>query len=120
MPILVESLLERHIANTTGRPPRVNTETMELFKSYPWPGNVRELRNVLERAAIACDRGIIGRQDLPADFGRAPATQSCGAVELAFPGGHHGGSGRAGADPANPDRDQSEQDPGSRSCWPSA
>ena len=57
---------------------------MELFKSYPWPGNVRELRNVLERAAIACDRGIIGRQDLPADFGRAPATQSSELSSLRF------------------------------------
>ena len=35
----------------------INAEVIELFQSYPWPGNVRELRNVLERAAIVCDRG---------------------------------------------------------------
>jgi len=26
---------------------------------YHWPGNVRELRNILERAAILCDGGLI-------------------------------------------------------------
>ena len=31
---------------------------------YPWPGNVRELRNVLERAAILCDGGLITTEHL--------------------------------------------------------
>ena len=73
LPLLVEHLLkeicQKHSRNVAG----VNSEATELFKSYPWPGNVRELRNVLERAAIACERGPIGRVHLPADFGRAPA-----------------------------------------------
>ena len=61
---------------------------MELFKSYPWPGNVRELRNVLERAAIASDRGVIGRQHLPPDFSHAPAmAAAAGLGALRFPVG---------------------------------
>jgi DNA-binding NtrC family response regulator len=87
LPILIESLLADISTKHNRAVTAVNTETMELFKSYPWPGNVRELRNVLERAAIACDRGIIGRQDLPADFGRAPATQSSELSSLRFPVG---------------------------------
>jgi DNA-binding NtrC family response regulator len=31
---------------------------------YPWPGNVRELRNILERAAILCDGGLITSEHL--------------------------------------------------------
>ncbi len=31
---------------------------------YQWPGNVRELRNVLERAAILCDGGLIAAEHL--------------------------------------------------------
>jgi DNA-binding NtrC family response regulator len=31
---------------------------------YHWPGNVRELRNVLERAAILCDGGLIAAEHL--------------------------------------------------------
>jgi DNA-binding NtrC family response regulator len=60
---------------------------MDLFKSYPWPGNVRELRNVLERAAIATDRGTIGRQHLPSDFGHAPAMAGSDLGGLRFPVG---------------------------------
>jgi DNA-binding NtrC family response regulator len=88
LPLLIESLLadisEKHGKKVTG----VGTEVLELFKSYPWPGNIRELRNVLERAAIACDRGIIGRQHLPPEFGHAPATTAAsGLAGLRFPVG---------------------------------
>ena len=73
LPALVESLLkdinQKHGRQVTG----IGTEVLELFKSYPWPGNIRELRNVLERSAIAADRGPIGRQHLPSEFGHAPA-----------------------------------------------
>src|SRR6202045_1490447 len=74
--LLVEHLLAdistKHHKKVTG----VGADVMELFKSYPWPGNVRELRNALERAAIATDRGTIGRQHLPPDFSHAPAMTS--------------------------------------------
>ena len=85
LPPLVERLLaeisEKHSKNVSG----VGADVMEMFKSYPWPGNVRELRNVLERSAIASDRGNITRQHLPSDFGRAPATMVSGLGGLRFP-----------------------------------
>jgi DNA-binding NtrC family response regulator len=67
----------------------VNTEVMDLFQSYPWPGNVRELRNVLERATIVCDRDLIGRAHLPAEFGHGGAAMSggTGLSGLRFPVG---------------------------------
>jgi transcriptional regulator with GAF, ATPase, and Fis domain len=34
-------------------------ETMEAFKSYSWPGNIRELQNMLERAVILADNGVL-------------------------------------------------------------
>src|ERR1700722_3670023 len=80
LPSLIESLLkdinQKHSRQVTG----VGTEVLELFKSYPWPGNIRELRNVLERSAIAADRGPIGRQHLPSEFGHAPVADN---LELA-------------------------------------
>jgi DNA-binding NtrC family response regulator len=85
LPLLVDHLLaeisEKHGKKVTG----VGADVMDLFKSYPWPGNVRELRNVLERSAIASDRGTINRQHLPSDFGHAPAVTSSGLGGLRFP-----------------------------------
>jgi DNA-binding NtrC family response regulator len=87
LPILVERLLaeisEKHGRKVTG----IGADVMDLFKSYPWPGNVRELRNVLERSVIACDRGSIGRQHLPSDFGHAPALAAAGLGGIHFPVG---------------------------------
>lgn len=84
---LVEQLLkemnQKHGVQTSG----INSDVMELFKSYPWPGNVRELRNVLERAAIACNHGSIGRQHLPEDFARGPVAQAGELSGLRFPPG---------------------------------
>jgi len=85
--LLVDNLLaeisEKHGKKVIG----VGSDVMEMFKSYPWPGNVRELRNVLERAAIASDRGTVSRSHLPSEFGRAPATVTLGLGGLRFPVG---------------------------------
>jgi DNA-binding NtrC family response regulator len=87
LPQLVDHLLAdistKHHKKVTG----VGSDVMDLFKSYPWPGNVRELRNVLERAAIASDRGTVSRQHLASDFGRTPATTNSGLGALRFPVG---------------------------------
>ena len=84
LPLLVEHLLaeisEKHGKKVTG----VAADVMEMFRSYSWPGNVRELRNVLERAAIAADRGTIERRHLPAEFGRAPGA-AAGLSGIRFP-----------------------------------
>lgn len=41
-------------------------ETIEAFKSYSWPGNIRELQNLIERAVILSDDGVL-RNPLPAN-----------------------------------------------------
>jgi formate hydrogenlyase transcriptional activator len=33
--------------------------TMDAFIAYPWPGNVRELQNLIERAVIRSDEGVL-------------------------------------------------------------
>ena len=53
------------LAQRVARPPAgVSREARESLIEYSWPGNVRELRNVLERAAILCDGGLIGAEHL--------------------------------------------------------
>ena len=48
------------IGRSIGRPPAgLSRDARLALMEYPWPGNVRELRNVLERAAILCDGGLV-------------------------------------------------------------
>jgi DNA-binding NtrC family response regulator len=49
-----------------GRPAAgVSRQARELFLAHAWPGNVRELRNVVERALILCEGGLINPEHLP-------------------------------------------------------
>ncbi len=87
LPLLVEYML-RDINAKHGKHVRgVSAEVQQLFSGCPWPGNAREVRNVLERAAIACDRDLIGRAHLPADFGRTSLSASSELSGLRFPVG---------------------------------
>jgi transcriptional regulator with GAF, ATPase, and Fis domain len=48
------------IGRGLGRPPAgIARDARAMLVDYQWPGNVRELRNILERAAILCDGGLI-------------------------------------------------------------
>jgi transcriptional regulator with PAS, ATPase and Fis domain len=65
------------------RPPAgVSREARERLMEYSWPGNVRELRNILERAAILCDGGLISAEHLA-----LPAPRVEGAALRAVDGG---------------------------------
>jgi transcriptional regulator with GAF, ATPase, and Fis domain len=59
-------------------------EVREKLVEYAWPGNVRELRNVVERALILCDGGVVTSEHLALDMTSAqqPSTPSSAAVPL--------------------------------------
>jgi transcriptional regulator with GAF, ATPase, and Fis domain len=38
---------------------RIPQETLAAFESHPWPGNIRELQNLIERAVILCNDGVL-------------------------------------------------------------
>src|SRR6266487_831171 len=63
VPLLVDHFLKRYIHG--GASKSVNKEAMELLMKYDWPGNVRELENVMERALILDESGVVGPDDLP-------------------------------------------------------
>jgi Nif-specific regulatory protein len=55
----------QEIGRSIGRPPAgISREARQALLDYHWPGNVRELRNILERAAILCDGGLIAAEHL--------------------------------------------------------
>ncbi|HVO11271.1 MAG TPA: sigma 54-interacting transcriptional regulator [Vicinamibacteria bacterium] len=64
---LAEAFLQE-ISGSVARPAEgISREAEGWLLSYDWPGNVRELRNVLERATILCDGGLITTDHLPHD-----------------------------------------------------
>jgi transcriptional regulator with PAS, ATPase and Fis domain len=46
------------------RPAKLQPDALQALVRHDWPGNVRELRNVLERATILCEGGVIRAEDL--------------------------------------------------------
>jgi Nif-specific regulatory protein len=71
---LAESFLDE-LVHVVGRPAAgISREAREVLLAYSWPGNVRELRNVLERATILCDGGLITSEHLPRELGAAAAS----------------------------------------------
>jgi transcriptional regulator with GAF, ATPase, and Fis domain len=61
---LTEAFVQE-IGRSIGRPPAgISREARQALLDYHWPGNVRELHNILERAAILCDGGLIAAEHL--------------------------------------------------------
>jgi len=65
------ALLVRHFVDIFSRRmgkkiDHIPEETLDAFQSYAWPGNIRELQNVIERALILSDGGLLPNLLLPA------------------------------------------------------
>jgi DNA-binding NtrC family response regulator len=55
----------------------IDEAALKLLRDHSWPGNVRELRNVIERAVVSCENGLITADCLPiAPLGAAPAERT--------------------------------------------
>jgi two-component system, NtrC family, response regulator AtoC len=72
-------------------PPDIAPAALALLKRYAWPGNVRELRNVMERAAVLCERDTIGLEHLPrekmapvVELGRVPSGHEVEALAALY------------------------------------
>jgi transcriptional regulator with GAF, ATPase, and Fis domain len=59
----------------------IPTETMSALSSYEWPGNIRELQNLIERAVILSNDGVLPNP-LPATDNEPRAVSSPSATTL--------------------------------------
>jgi formate hydrogenlyase transcriptional activator len=59
IPLLVEHFVELSIRRTGRQIDYIPQETMNALRSYHWPGNIRELQNLIERAVILSNDGVL-------------------------------------------------------------
>jgi formate hydrogenlyase transcriptional activator len=59
IPVLVTHFVEIFCRRMDKQIAHIPEETMEAFSSYQWPGNIRELQNLVERAVILSDDGVL-------------------------------------------------------------
>jgi formate hydrogenlyase transcriptional activator len=76
--------LVRHFVEILGRRmgrqiEHIPAETMSALSSYHWPGNIRELQNLIERAVILSNSGVLPNP-LPAAGTRPVAVSSAAAT----------------------------------------
>jgi transcriptional regulator with PAS, ATPase and Fis domain len=69
IPMLVDSFLQRG-ASAKHRLV-VEPEAMARLQAHDWPGNIRELRNMLDRARLFADDGVVRAEHLPESIGAA-------------------------------------------------
>jgi DNA-binding NtrC family response regulator len=50
--------------------PEIAAPAMAALQAHRWPGNIRELRNVIERAVLLADHGVIQLEHLPEELQR--------------------------------------------------
>ncbi len=68
IPMLIESFISR-MNRISGRTiDGIDREALGVLLSHDFPGNIRELENILERAFVLCQDGIILLKHLPPEF----------------------------------------------------
>jgi Nif-specific regulatory protein len=63
--LLADHFLEKFSREHHKRIKRISTPAIDMLASYHWPGNVRELENIIERAVLVCETGVIHGHHLP-------------------------------------------------------
>ncbi|HJX33676.1 MAG TPA: sigma-54 dependent transcriptional regulator [Desulfatiglandales bacterium] len=60
--------LTEHFLSQGHKRAEISPTAMQMLMAYSWPGNVRQLENVLERAAVMCENGMIEPHHLTFDI----------------------------------------------------
>ncbi|WP_194788631.1 sigma-54 interaction domain-containing protein [Pseudomonas sp. UFMG81] len=71
LPLLIESLLARMAGKAA---PEIDGQALQRLALYGFPGNIRELRNILERARLFADEGVIRLEHLPEEMHDTPSS----------------------------------------------
>lgn len=84
VPLLAEHLTQQSTRKLGKKIESISPEALKILAEYDWPGNVRELENVIERAAILSEDGVIRASHIPMDLMRGSVVTSGGAMGPGF------------------------------------
>ncbi|MBE2215305.1 MAG: sigma 54-interacting transcriptional regulator [Opitutaceae bacterium] len=83
---LADFFLEKYSGQCGKKVVRISTPAIDMLMAYHWPGNVRELENIVERAVLLSQDGVIHGYHLPPTLqtGEASNTAATGTLEDAL------------------------------------
>ncbi|MFQ6113654.1 MAG: sigma 54-interacting transcriptional regulator, partial [bacterium] len=81
IPLLINYFVRKFSGRIGKRIESLSSETLEKLISYDWPGNVRELANILERAVILCDGGVLRPEHIGISIPRSVAEEGVSTLE---------------------------------------
>jgi two-component system response regulator AtoC len=64
IPMLVEHFLHQFRTKPGAEPSRITQAAIDKLMQHSWPGNIRELQNVVERAVIMSQGGIVTEEEI--------------------------------------------------------
>ncbi len=85
VPILARHFLEKLRPRTSHTVTDLSDAALNRLVEYAWPGNVRELENVMERALVLAEGGVLMEDDLP--FLPSGDALDTSLLDAALPGG---------------------------------
>ena len=62
---LIPFFIIKYAAALDKKPPVLDPNVMAMLQNYSYPGNIRELENIIERAVVLSEGGLITVEDLP-------------------------------------------------------
>jgi Nif-specific regulatory protein len=71
---LADYFLEKYSQQNGKKVVRLSTPAIDMLMAYHWPGNVRELENVIERAVLLSQDGVVHGYHLPPTLQTAEAS----------------------------------------------
>jgi DNA-binding NtrC family response regulator len=72
VPALAMHFVRRYAEENGKRVERLSEAALSKLAAYSWPGNVRELENVIERAVVLSENGVIEAEHLPPEVVPGP------------------------------------------------
>jgi Nif-specific regulatory protein len=72
--LMADHFVEKYSRRDAKEVRRISTPAIDMLAAYHWPGNVRELENVIERAVLLSDDGVIHGHHLPPTLQTAEAS----------------------------------------------